>query len=316
MGEAVDILLATYNGEKYIREQIYSILNQTYRNFRLIISDDNSTDNTLSIINEYAKIDNRIIVFEQEKNLGSTANFEFLLKKVTCRYYMLSDQDDIWLPDKVEKSLQKLIQTQSDLVFTDLEVVNKDLKIVNKSFWKLKGFSKKIRKHCNFEGLYLNNFITGCTIISKKDFIDKILPLPKNSKYLIHDYWISLVVSRYGKISYLNRTYVLYRQHENNQLGSKRHSDSIKKLKQIRDLFVDVKIDHFKVFIEKENLFDEKTKKINKQAIEYFEKLQKIKYANFNIKDWVLFFKLYKYEKFTYIMLNFIILNFPVITKI
>ena len=99
--EKVDILLATYNGEKYIREQIDSILNQTYKEFRLLISDDGSTDGTRDILNEYKAKDDRIEIFMQEENLGVVKNFEFLLKKVEAKYYMFSDQDDIWKDEKI-----------------------------------------------------------------------------------------------------------------------------------------------------------------------------------------------------------------------
>ena len=108
--EKIDILMATYNGEKYLEEQIESILNQTYSNFRLIISDDCSTDRTCAILKEYAQKDNRIELYFQEKNLGYVKNFEFLLGKVESELYMLSDQDDYWFPEKVEKTYNKLIQ--------------------------------------------------------------------------------------------------------------------------------------------------------------------------------------------------------------
>ena len=107
MEEQIDVLLATYNGEKYLKEQIDSILNQTYKNIRLIISDDCSKDKTREILKQYEEKESRIKVFYQEKNLGYIKNFEFLLKQVENEYYMLSDQDDVWLPEKIEKSLEK-----------------------------------------------------------------------------------------------------------------------------------------------------------------------------------------------------------------
>lgn len=115
--EKVDILLATYNGEKYLRQQLDSILNQTYKDFKLIISDDASTDETKSILSEYCSKDDRIEVYYQKENLGSTRNFEFLLSKVKSTYYMLSDQDDVWYINKVEKSLKRIEETNADLVF-------------------------------------------------------------------------------------------------------------------------------------------------------------------------------------------------------
>ena len=97
----VDILLATYNGEKYLSEQIESILNQTYKEFNLIISDDFSSDRTKEIIEKYAQKDKRIIAFFQERNIGVVANFEFLLKKVENPYFMFADQDDICNAKKI-----------------------------------------------------------------------------------------------------------------------------------------------------------------------------------------------------------------------
>ena len=144
--EQIDILMATYNGEKYLREQIESILNQTYSNIRLIISDDCSKDKTREIIKEYEQKDNRIIAYFQENNLGYAKNFEFLLTKVENDFYMLSDQDDYWLPEKVEKTFNRLKETNADLVFTDLEVVDENLKTIYQSFNDFMLLSRKIQK--------------------------------------------------------------------------------------------------------------------------------------------------------------------------
>ena len=309
--EKVDILLATYNGEKYIREQIDSILNQTYKEFRLLISDDGSTDGTRDILNEYKAKDDRIEIFMQEENLGVVKNFEFLLKKVEAKYYMFSDQDDIWKDEKIEKSLNK-IEEGFDLVYSDLEVVDENLNVTYESYWKLKGIYKKIKKYNNFESLYLNNFITGCTVISKKESIDSFMPLPNISKFVLHDYWISLIISQNGKIAYIEEPLIKYRQHKNNKVGSKKKSDELKSIDEIRSLFIQVKKEHFKVFIENEDKFkSEKIKELNKKALKYYEKLEKVKFINF--RGWNLFFKLYKYENKKYILENFLILNLPII---
>ena len=105
MEEKIDILMATYNGEKYLKEQIESILNQTYKNIRLIISDDASKDSTPQILEEYRKKDSRIEIYLNKENRGVVKNIEFLLEKVEDKFYMLADQDDVWLPLKVEKSI-------------------------------------------------------------------------------------------------------------------------------------------------------------------------------------------------------------------
>ena len=132
--EQIDILMATYNGEKYLKEQIESILQQTYTNFKLIISDDCSKDNTREILEQYAQKDSRIEIHFQQQNLGYVKNFEFLLTKVENDIYMLSVQDDVWLPTKVEKTYNKMKEADADLVFTDLEVVDENLQTLYPSF--------------------------------------------------------------------------------------------------------------------------------------------------------------------------------------
>ena len=313
--EKVDILLATYNGEKYLEDQLNSILSQSYSDFRLLISDDASKDSTKEILEKYKEKDNRITVFYQRDNLGVIKNFEFLLKKVENKYYMFSDQDDIWKENKIEKSVKKMEEADSDLVYTDLEVVDENMNVTYESYWKLKGFYNKIKKYNNFESLYLNNFITGCTIISKKELISKVLPFPNTSKFVLHDYWLALIISQNGKIDYIEEPLIKYRQHKNNKVGSKKKSDEMRSLDDIRNLFITVKKEHFKVFIENEEKFESKEiKELNKKSLEYFEALEKVK--NINFKNWILFFKLYKYEGFSYKMQNFVILNIPIIAKI
>ena len=311
----IDILLATYNGEKYIEAQLDSILSQSYKNFRLLISDDFSKDRTREILKKYKEKDNRITLFFQEKNLGVVKNFEFLLNKVENKYYMLSDQDDIWKNDKIEKSLKKIEETGAGLVYTDLEVVDENLNVIYKSYWKLKGFTKRANKCNTFESFYLNNYVTGCTIISRKEFIKDILPIPNTSKYVLHDYWITLMVSQKSKIVSINEPLIKYRQHKNNKIGSKRKTDELNSISEIRKLFIDVKKEHFTVFIENENRFKDKNiRELNIKALKYYEMLEKKKY--FNFKDWFLFLKLYKYENFMYNVKNFLILNMPAILKI
>ena len=313
--EKVDILLATYNGEKYLEEQLNSILNQTYSNFKLIISDDCSTDDTRNIIKKYAQKDDRIKYFFQEKNLGVISNFEFLLEKVESEFFMFSDQDDIWKENKIEKSFEKQKEKNADLIYTDLEVVDSNLTTIYNSYWKLKGIYHKIKKYNNFNSLYLNNFVTGCTILTKTSILDKCLPLPKESKYVLHDYWIALIASQNGTIDYVEEALIKYRQHKDNKVGSKKRSNSIESFEELRKLFIDVKIEHFTVFVNNDSKFEkQEIKDLNKKSLEYFESLKNVKIIN--LKNWSLFFKLYKYEEFVYKMENFIILNIPFLGKI
>lgn len=308
--EEIDILLATYNGEKYLNEQIESILNQTYKNFRLIIYDDCSTDDTLKILEKYKQVDNRIIVYRQEENVGYVKNFEMLLEKVENDIYMLSDQDDVWLPNKIEESLKTLREQKADLVYTDLEVVDENLNVIYPSFTKYRKTFDKAKKYNDYRAVFLYNLVTGCTIISKKAFINKILPLPKN-KYMPHDFWLALNVAINGKIYFLEKPYIMYRQHGNNQIGSKKTTEDYKSFKQVRDLFVDVKINIFTTYVQNNKSFPNDLKELSKNALNYFNSVKDIKYINF--KDWKTFNDLYKYDNFKYYIINFIIINIPIL---
>lgn len=314
MEEKIDVLLATYNGEKYLKEQIESILKQTYKNIRLIISDDNSQDGTRQILKDYENKDNRITVYYQEKNLGYIKNFEFLLKQVQSDYYMLSDQDDVWLPEKIEKSMETLKQNDADLVFGDLEVVDENLKTIYNSFGDFMLLNRKINKCIDsYEVNYLYNCVTGCTVLSKKKLLDDILPIPNNSKYLVHDHWIALMVGLKGKLAYMPEKYIKYRQHGNNQIGTDKISHKFKKLDQVRELFINVKLGVFGEYVENNDKFPLDLQELNKNALEYFEMVQKKK--NFNFKKWKIYHKLYKNETFSYYILNFIIMNLPFIGR-
>ena len=313
--EKVDVLLATYNGEKYLRKQIDSILNQTYKNINLIISDDCSKDKTKEILKEYEKKDNRIKIFYQEKNLGLINNFEFLLKKAESPLFMLADQDDVWLSNKIEQTFKKLKKDNADLVFTDLEIVDENLKILDLSFnRKMKKIHKikKTIKTKQFE--YLYNNITGCTIMCKTKWIKDILPIPKNSKYIIQDSWIGLIVSLNGKISYLDEPTIRYRQHGDNLVGTQKQSYKFEDFNQIRQLFIEVKKDLFKTYLENKEKFPDDLNKLTSMGKEYFDKIEQKE--NINFKGWNIFHKLYKNEQIGYYIINFIILNIPILGRV
>lgn len=308
MEEKIDILIATYNGEKYIEEQLNSILNQTYKNINILISDDCSKDETLNILQKYANLYSNISVFTHEKNLGYKKNFEFLLSKVESKYYMLCDQDDIWLPKKIELSYKKMIEDDADLVYCDLIVVDENLKEINNSYWNVIGIKNKV-KYDDIRSLYLNNCVTGCTLLSKSKYIKDIIPIPDDSIYMLHDYWIALVVALKGKITHLDEKCIKYRQHTNNQIGSSKKSLKMKSFKDVRDLYIKIKIEHFNIFKRYDDMFDDKYKKLNIEALNYYNNISSKKYINF--KGYNTFHKLYKYEKLSTYIIQFIVMNLP-----
>ncbi len=314
MDEKIDILLTTYNGEKYLKEQIDSILNQTYQNIQLIISDDCSKDSTREILKEYEQKDKRIKVFYQEKNLGYIKNFEFLLKQVQNNIYMLSDQDDVWLPEKVEKNYKLLKEANADLVFGDLEVVDQELNTIYPSFNEFMRLNRKIKKYINsYQVNYLYNCVTGCTVMSKKEWIDTMLPFPSKSKYVVHDHWIGLIISLNGKLVYMPEKYIKYRQHGNNEIGTNKISHKFTKLEQVRNLFIEVKLGVFGTYVENNEKFPKELQELNTRSYNYFKMIEKKK--NFNFRNWEVFHRLYKTETFVYYLENFLIMNMPFFAK-
>lgn len=179
----VAVLLSTYNGANYIKELLDSILSQTYENFTVIIRDDFSTDNTLSIINSYT--DNRVMVISGDKNLGSKRSFFELAKNSNnYDYYMFCDQDDIWINNKIElsvKEMEKLDSSNPILIYSDAFVTNKDLNIIHNSFIHYQKLPPRIKN--NWKDLLSQNVIQGCTMC----FNNKAKEIYVNNEtYLLH----------------------------------------------------------------------------------------------------------------------------------
>ncbi len=310
----IDIIMPTYNGEKYLEQQLQSLLMQSYQNIRIIISDDNSKDNTAQILKKYKEKDKRIEVYFQEKNLGVVKNIEFLLKKVENPFYMLCDQDDYWLPEKVQKSLDILEQNDADLVFGDLEVVDENLNTIYPSYNDFMHISRKIKNNINKIDLnYLYNCVTGCTILAKKKTIAWVLPIPIKSGYSIHDHWIGIMASVNGKLAYVQQKYIKYRQHGDNQVGATKVTHKYTNMEPVREFFIDVKLGIFETYVENNCKFPNEMQQLNNKALNYFKMIKQKKY--FNFKGWNVFHQLYKNETFLYYIENFIIMNLPCIGK-
>ncbi|MBN2787141.1 MAG: glycosyltransferase family 2 protein [Paludibacteraceae bacterium] len=198
----ISVCIATYNGEKFIKDQIDSILCQISENDEIIISDDNSTDSTLDIINSYK--DNRISVYKNKLKKGYIFNFENAIKKAKGDYIFLSDQDDIWLSNKV-KRLSHLLKNY-DAVFSDAIVVDENLKEIYSSFFERinakKGVFKNFYKSCYW----------GFGLAFKKELLELALPFP-NQKEMGHDMIIGFIANIKNSIYFLYEPLTLYRRH-------------------------------------------------------------------------------------------------------
>lgn len=204
----VDILLATYNGEKYLQAQLDSILKQTYTAWKLIIHDDGSTDNTVSIIEQYRRLyPDKIIVIEDTLKTGSAKNnFSYLMSYVSSSFIALCDQDDIWFPQKLS-TIMMLLQT-CDLVVHDLCVIDEDGKIMYDSF-----FVKNHSKQGFYNNLVHNAFI-GCAMAFNRKIYHQIVPIPHN--VVMHDWWIGLMAKVHGNVIFCEEKLMYYRRHDSN----------------------------------------------------------------------------------------------------
>lgn len=220
----VDILLASYNGEKYIADQIESILHQTYKDWILYIKDDCSTDNTAKIILEYEKkYKDKIKVILSNKPSGSAKNnFFSMLQYSKNEYIMTCDQDDVWLPNKIELTYKKMLDSEKKylnlpiLVHSDLKVVDKNLNIIYNSLFKQQNLDSKRDKLNN---LLIQNIVTGCTVMVNRNLLNHIQKVPKHA--IMHDWWMALIASSIGIIVTIESPTILYRQHGNNGVGAK-----------------------------------------------------------------------------------------------
>jgi rhamnosyltransferase len=284
----VDILMASYNGEKYIKDQIESILNQTYKDFTLHISDDKSTDDTRKILKEYSKKDKRIALHLQEKNQGYLKNFEYLLTQATNDYIMLCDQDDVWLPNKVEVSVNKMIEDKLDLAICNMLVVDEELKIMNNSYFDF--INLKLDEKLKFKDFLFRNPAAGCAMIFSKSLLDKILPFPNlKHPYYIHDWYIYMIGQAYGKVGFVNMPVSNYRQHSSNSVGMNRKTKKdFTFFRTARSININYRISFCTELLKK---VDSKKKKEIKEFMNYLESLKKSKFINFK------FNKFFEYSK-------------------
>ena len=213
----IDILMATYNGEKYLSEQIDSIVGQTYQNWNLLIRDDNSSDGTLQILEKYEKLDRRIKILRDNRgNLGIVKNFEELLKNSKSELIMFSDQDDIWFENKLDMYLKiaEKLEFSGFLIHSEAALFNKNHENISKGSF----ISKKAVKK-GLENVFFNYFVQGATILISKEIRDFIFPFPKEA--YLHDRYIHLVSELFFERVFINQPLIYYRQHGNNQIGAK-----------------------------------------------------------------------------------------------
>ena len=260
--EKVSILMAIYKPNiKWLIEQLESLNNQTYKNLELTVYNDCPEDKT-----NYEKIYAKYItnfkfsIIRGESNLGSTEVFAKLTEYADGDYIAYCDQDDIWLPNKIKTLVEKIIETNADMVCSDMYVIDAESKVVADSIIKVRPRHVFYNGANMFKQAIIHNWVTGCTVLIKTDMAKRALPFPKE---FVHDAWLAAYVGAYGKIVNLNKSLIKYRIHGNNQttvlvgINSKDdyYNDRIKSFKEKLDI---VKIRFNNEFFNKtiENLYD------------------------------------------------------------
>lgn len=222
--KSVSVALCTYNGERYIKQQLESISAQSRHPDEVIICDDGSTDRTLEIADEYARNAAFVVtVVRNERRLGSTKNFEKAISLCASDIIVLSDQDDVWRQDKIEK-LTLALSEGASAVFSNAEVVDEKLNPLGYSLWQKVRFTQRTRRKFRrgkvLETLVGRNVVTGATMAFRRDVIDACTPIPES---WVHDGWIALCAAAAGKkIAFVDEPLIKYRQHANNQIGARK----------------------------------------------------------------------------------------------
>jgi glycosyltransferase involved in cell wall biosynthesis len=231
----VSIALCTFNGALYLREQLDSLLRQTSPPTELVLSDDGSSDASVSIVMESARVAGmRLVMAPAHTRLGVTQNFNLALSLCSRRYVALSDQDDIWLPDKLAIALAAMHEGEARygtgcplLVHSDLTVVSADLRPISSSFMRSEGLCNPAPDD-SLTILLTQNFATGCTMLINRPLLERALPIPKEA--VVHDWWLALVAASCGHVLYVDQPTLMYRQHRSNAIGVDTVAASLKRI--------------------------------------------------------------------------------------
>ena len=222
----IQILLATHNGILYLSEQLASLGNQTNQDFTLLISDDGSTDGTTKLLKNYAaKWPEKLVFTNPPAPFGNAKdNFFWLMRNCNAHYLLFCDQDDVWKQEKIQQTLLCLRELERGdpsvpvLAFADLTPVDEQLNPIAPSLMKMQ---RQDASKIDFHRLLFQNIITGCTMGVNKAAVELALQCACPEDVVMHDWWLGLVATAFGKVGYLDDSLMLYRQHDKNSIGAK-----------------------------------------------------------------------------------------------
>lgn len=213
LNKQISVALAVYNGAKYLPELLASLEAQTYKPKELLVVDDCSADNSLAAIEAFPlSFDKKI--FKNRENKGPVYSFKKAGELCSGEYVLFCDQDDIWMPDKIESSFKKMNELKKNVpavVFTDLSVINEKGKLVQPSFWKQMDIQPE---KFSFKDILFDNIITGCTAMINQKMTEELAVMPED--VMMHDHWIALIAYSFGTYTFIDKPTVKYRAHQAN----------------------------------------------------------------------------------------------------
>lgn len=281
MDYQLEILLSTHNGEAFLREQINSLLSQSFTHWRLCVRDDGSTDKTQQIIASYIDLHPDKIIQHRDTLgcIGASQSYSALISHSKAQYIALCDQDDVWCSNKLSIQMRKMLEEEDRLgrdfpllVNTDLQVADQELNILSRSFWKYQNLNPQ--RMCDLRHVLVQNHFTGCTFLMNRALVKSLLPI--SDKAIMHDWWLALVAAAKGAIISINVSTVLYRQHECNEIGAKKWSldfvfkKVFKGVNQYKDIFAKNRAQAGA--LHNSDLIDNSSKAITGKYVDMFEK--------------------------------------------
>ena len=264
----VSIAMCTYNGERFIQEQIDSILEQSHSNFELIITDDCSSDKTIEIIKNYQENDMRIKLYQNEVNLGFVKNFEKAISLCNGEYIALADQDDIWKKNKLKIFIENI--GENALIYSDALLIDEHSESMGKELIRPR---KELVSGSKNRAFLVENCVSGNTLMFKKELVQYILPIPDVS---FHDIWIAFVASTYSSITFTDEPMTYYRRYSE-QITKKREKnyegffDRLKKKKELKVKSARGSVKDLNTFLSLNILKNEETKEILEILIKHYE---------------------------------------------
>ena len=287
----ISVALCTYNGTKFLKEQLETIISQTHSIDELVVCDDCSTDGTIELVQKLTQNTTfKTIIEVNKENVGSTRNFEKAISLCSYNTIFFSDQDDSWQPDKVAKMMAFLDENPlKDAVFSNAGIIDQMSNSTHQTLWDSIGFDKnqqeKWQRGEAYQILYQGFVVTGATLAIRKSAVLKLMPFPSIHKNLIHDGWIALALSLQNKIGFIDENLISYRIHAQQQVGIGQE----KKFITFKNRFLRPREEKILPIIEKYNYFEalygllSSLSSISKTQLDYLENIKNHFYTRSNL---------------------------------